>query len=247
MIGKNMKVGAAVFALSLGGGLLAGSVLGSPGATSAASKAAVAAAATDPSGSTATDNSAATDNSTDSSTQAPSNGETALTGDTATQVTAAAQAAVPDGTIDRVETDSDGVYEAHMTKADGTHVIVQVDANFNVTATIDEGRGGRGGGPGAGETPLTGDTATQVTAAAQAAIPDGTVLRVETDSDGSPYEAHVQKADGTQVVLKIDANFTVTATEDMPAGGPHGGPRDHQPPAAPADQSSTDSSATTAG
>jgi hypothetical protein len=242
MIGKNMKVGAAVFALSLGGGLLAGSVLGSPGTTSAASKTAVVAAATDPSGSTATDN------STDSTTQAPATAETPLTGDTAAQVTAAAQAAVPDGTIDRVETDNDGVYEAHMTKADGTHVIVQVGSDFTVTGTIDQAQGGRGGGPGAGETALTGDTATQVTAAAQAAIPDGTVLRVETDSDGSPYEAHVQKADGTQVVVKIDESFTVTATEDMPAGGPQGGRHgDHQPPAASADQSSTDSTATTAG
>ena len=63
-----------------------------------------------------------------------------------------------------------------------------------------------------------------MTAAAQAAIPDGTIIRVETDSDGSPYEAHVTKADGTQVVVKVDASFAVTATEDMPAGGPHHGP-----------------------
>ena len=235
MIGKNMKVGAAVFALSLGGGLLAGSVLGSPGSTSAAAKTAVATVATDPSGSTSSDS------STDSTSTPPSNGETPLTGDTATQVTAAAQAAVPDGTIDRVETDNDGVYEAHMTKADGTHVIVQVDANFAVTAIVDGPQGGgHGGGPGAGETPLTGDTATQVTAAAQAAIPDGTIIRVETDSDGV-YEAHMTKADGTEVIVQVDANFNVTATLDAPQGGGHHG---HQPPA---DQSSGDSTATTAG
>ena len=44
-----------------------------------------------------------------------------------------------------------------------------------------------------------------------------TIDRVETDSDGSPYEAHVTKADGTQVVVKVDANFAVTGIEDMPA------------------------------
>jgi uncharacterized membrane protein YkoI len=230
MIGKNMKVGAAVFGLALGGGLLAGSVLGSPGSTSAASPALAVAATTADSSSTATATAAAVP-------AAPANPETPLTGDVATQVTAAAQAAVPGGTIDRVETDNDGVYEAHVTKADGTHVIVQVGADYAVTGTIDQPQGGPGGpgghgGPGAGETALTGDTAASVTAAAQAAIPDGTIIRVETDSDGSPYEAHVIKADGTQVVVKVDANFAVTATQDMPAGGPNGGHHQGPPPAA---------------
>lgn len=242
MIGKNMKVGALVFGLALGGGVLAGSVLGVPGTTSAASNT-VAVAAT-----TATD---AT--STDATNPAPANPETPLTGDVAAQVTAAAQAAVPDGTIDRVETDNDGVYEAHITKADGTHVIVQVGADYAVTATIDQPQGGPGGhggpgngGPGSGETLLTGDTAASVTAAAQAAIPDGTIVRVETDSDGSPYEAHVTKADGTEVVVKVDASFTVTATEDMPTGGPQGGGRHQGPPPAASSTtpSSTDSSTT---
>jgi hypothetical protein len=228
MIGKNMKVGAAVFGLALGGGLLAGSVLGSAGTSSAASPAVAVVATTPDSTSTAA--------AVPATPAAPANPETPLTGDVATQVTAAAQAAVPGGTIDRVETDNDGVYEAHVTKADGTHVIVQVGADYAVTGTIDRPQGGPGGpggkgGPGAGETALTGDTATKVTAAAQSAIPDGTIIRVETDSDGSPYEAHVTKADGTQVVVKVDANFAVTATQDMPAGGPNGGHHQGPPPA----------------
>jgi hypothetical protein len=230
MIGENMKVGAAVFGLALGGGLLAGSVLGSPGTSSAASPAVAVVATTADSTSTA-----AAVPATPAAPATPATPETPLTGDVATQVTAAAQAAVPGGTIDRVETDNDGVYEAHVTKADGTHVIVQVGADYAVTGTIDQPQGGPGGpggkgGPGAGETALTGDTATKVTAAAQAAIPDGTIIRVETDSAGSPYEAHVTKADGKQVVVKVDANFAVTATEDMPAVGPNGG-RQGPPPA----------------
>jgi hypothetical protein len=242
MIGKRMKVGALVFGLALGGGALAGSVLGVPGISSAASSAPPA-------------------DSTASTNPAPSNSETALEGDVAAQVTAAAQAAVPDGTIDRVETDSDGVYEAHVTKADGTHVIVQVGADFTVTATLDQPQGGPGGhggpgGPGNGETVLTGDTAASVTTAAQTAVPDGTIDRVETDSDGSLYEAHVTKADGTHVVVKVDATFAVTGIEDMPAGGPQAGRPDGQrqgpPPAgeapsgsqSPADQSGTATSVT---
>lgn len=39
----------------------------------------------------------------------------------------------PGATIDRLETDSDGVYEAHITKADGTEVTVGVDKSFAVT------------------------------------------------------------------------------------------------------------------
>jgi hypothetical protein len=62
--------------------------------------------------------------------------ETLLTGDTATKVTQAALTKVPGGTIVRVETDADGhaLYEAHMTKSDGTPVTVYVDKSFNVVS-----------------------------------------------------------------------------------------------------------------
>jgi hypothetical protein len=77
---------------------------------------------------------------------------------------------------------------------------------------------------GPGETLLTGSTAEKVKAAALAAVPGATVIRVETDSAGSPYEAHLTKADGTDVTVKVDANFKATTTEDgFGGGGPHGG------------------------
>jgi uncharacterized membrane protein YkoI len=75
---------------------------------------------------------------------------------------------------------------------------------------------------GPGETLLTGTTADKVKAAALAADPGATIIRVETDSAGSPYEAHITKADGTQVTVKIDANFNVTSTDQGFGGGPHG-------------------------
>ena len=71
--------------------------------------------------------------------------EQLLTGDTATKVTAAAKAEEPDATIERVETDSDGVYEAHMVRSDGTHITVQIDQDFTVTAVVEMGQGGPGG------------------------------------------------------------------------------------------------------
>ena len=82
---------------------------------------------------------------------------------------------------------------------------------------------------GPGETLLTGDTAAKVTAAAKTALPGATVIRVETDSGGAVYEAHMQKADGTRVTLKFDSNFKVTATEDGFGSGP-GGHGDGQAP-----------------
>ena len=71
--------------------------------------------------------------------------ERLLTGDTAAKVAAAAKAKEPKATIQRVETDSDGVYEAHMVRADGTQVTVQIDRNFAVTNVIAGGPGGPGG------------------------------------------------------------------------------------------------------
>ena len=59
--------------------------------------------------------------------------EQLLTGDTATKVRAAALAKYSGATILRVETDSDGVYEAHLTTTDGKRVTVEVDKAFKVT------------------------------------------------------------------------------------------------------------------
>src|SRR4051812_32165328 len=78
-------------------------------------------------------------------------GETPLTGDTATKVQAAALAKYPGATIDRLETDSDGVYEAHIVTTDGAELIVQVGKDYTVTGTQSGGGGDYDGdGPDAG-------------------------------------------------------------------------------------------------
>jgi hypothetical protein len=56
-----------------------------------------------------------------------------LTGDTASKVRAAALARYPGATVLRVETDSDGVYEAHLIAKSGQRVTVEVDEAFRVT------------------------------------------------------------------------------------------------------------------
>jgi hypothetical protein len=70
-------------------------------------------------------------NGDESKSQRPD--EQLLTGDTATKVRAAALAKYPGATVLRVETDSDGVYEAHLTTTDGRRVTVEVDKSFKVT------------------------------------------------------------------------------------------------------------------
>jgi hypothetical protein len=71
--------------------------------------------------------------------------EELLTGDTASKAKAAALAAVPGASVDRVENDAEGAtYEAHLTKSDGSHVTVKLDANFKVTST-ESGPDGHGG------------------------------------------------------------------------------------------------------
>lgn len=64
------------------------------------------------------------------------------------------------------------------------------------------------------ETLLTGDALAKVTALAQAKVPGGTIVRVETDADGNAtYEAHMTKSDGTAATVYVDSNFNYVSTE----------------------------------
>jgi hypothetical protein len=69
---------------------------------------------------------------------------------------------------------------------------------------------------------LTGTKLDKVTAAAEAAYPNATIQRVETDSEGV-YEAHIVTAGGQELIVQVSADFTVTGTQSF---GGHGGPTD---------------------
>lgn len=63
------------------------------------------------------------------------------------------------------------------------------------------------------ETLLTGDTLAKVTAAAQAKVSGGTVIRVETDADGhAKYEAHMTDASGSPITVYVNDAFAVVGT-----------------------------------
>jgi len=142
----------------LAAALVAGGGLAISGAAVAAEPTASSTASSSTDGST--DDSAATltapDAAVDQSTsQRPD--EHLLTGTDAEKATAAALAAYPGATIQRVETDSEGVYEAHLITTDGTVLIVQMDAAFAVTGTQERGGPGGARGPG-GRGPADGST-----------------------------------------------------------------------------------------
>ncbi len=79
-----------------------------------------------------------------------------LTGTTAAKVTAAVKAKYPTATIQRVETDSDGVYEAHVVTSGGESLIVQLGKDFAVNGTDTGGPGGGPDGPQDGSAPQSG-------------------------------------------------------------------------------------------
>src|SRR3954447_15838899 len=173
--------------------------------------------------------------------------ETPLAGDTLAKVTAAAGARVG-GTVDAATTENDSsnaaaAYEAHVTKADGSHVTVILDKDYNVLS-VETGRGqgpgfgahgfGAHGPGGNGETELTGDVATKAKAAAVAKV-GGTADFATTETDSSnaaaAYEVHVTKADGSHVTVILDKDDNVLAVEAGRGPGGHGpdGPYGHGP------------------
>lgn len=74
--------------------------------------------------------------------------EKLLTGTIAEKVKAAVKAKYPTATFQRVETDSDGVYEAHIL-VDGKPITVELNKSFVITGTEQAPSGGRGKGQGA--------------------------------------------------------------------------------------------------
>jgi hypothetical protein len=151
---KHLAIGSLVAGLvTLGGVGLANAQTSDAGTDDASATTAVVDVTTDD---------ATEETTVDGGSDRPQRTEEELTGDLATQVTEAALAAVPGGTVERVETDDDGaVYEAHMTTAEGDRVAVTFDAGIQVVE-IQEGGAGCGDGDGGGPRPETADDADDV-------------------------------------------------------------------------------------
>jgi uncharacterized membrane protein YkoI len=154
--------------------------------------------------------------------QQPGGRDDQLSGSTAAKVKAAALAKVPGATV--LETESGGpygtAYHAHVKTTGGKLEVVLVDQSFKATAVQADRRGaggprgGRRGGPGghSPEKPLTGDTKSKVEAAVRAKYPGATIVRTETNTDGSaPYESHIKTSDGKELEVHVSKDFAVVA------------------------------------
>lgn len=145
-------------------------------------------------------------------TTLPAKGCAQLTAEQRQKASDAAVAAVP-GTVATVRALRGGGYEVLVVKADGTRVLVLLDANYAVTATTplpDRDHGS-----------LTAEQRQKASDAALAAVP-GTVRSVRGIASVG-YAVVVVKADGTQVLVTLDADYKVTSTNDLPTGWPGGG------------------------
>jgi uncharacterized membrane protein YkoI len=150
-----------------------------------------------------------------------------LSSEVPAKVKAAALKKVPGATVLRTEAGGPygTAYHAHIRTSDGTEQVVLVNADFVATAVqADPGRGrGRGhggrGGPGGGETALTGDTKSKVEAAVLARYPGATIVRTETNDDGTaPYESHITTKAGVDLEVLVSSSFQVV---DAREGPPH--------------------------
>ncbi len=114
-----------------------------------------------------------------------------------------------------------GTMSASAATAD-TNTNGSIGAAASSTALAPRDRAGGSAPVRTDEKALSGTAADKVRAAALAAVPGGTVYRVETDAGDGTYEAHMTKADGTQVTVKLDASYKVTGVEaGMGKGDPH--------------------------
>lgn len=139
-----------------------------------------------------------------------------LSSDVAAKVKAAALEKVPGATVLRTSSGRyASAYHAHIKTSDGTKQVVLVDNSFTATA-VQADQGGVGGpGNRKPETALTGDTKSKVEAAVLAKYPGATIVRTESDTDGSaPYEAHVTTKDNKELEVEVSKAFEVVAAKE---------------------------------
>jgi uncharacterized membrane protein YkoI len=151
----------------------------------------------------------------------------ALSSDVAAEVKAAALDKVPGATVLRTEAGGpySTAYHAHVRTSDGTEKVVLVNGSFEATAVEDRpaGRGrdrdeNHGGGARGDETALTGDTRQKVEDAVLANYSGATIVRTETNGDGSaPYESHIRTSDGKEVEVLVNGDFQVVGANERPA------------------------------
>ncbi|RWZ51516.1 hypothetical protein ELQ90_05225 [Labedella phragmitis] len=166
-------------------------------------------------------------------------GGDALDDATRDRVAAAATAYTKGGELIDAERDDDGGYDAEVRLDEGTEVDVQLDDDFTVlpgaseTAdggrsddaddrTDDEDTSGRGSGDqgadsrnstDADDVPPTADETARASDAALAETGEGEVVDVDRSDDRDhAFEVEIRLADGSEVDVHLDADFTVVSS-----------------------------------
>ena len=126
-----------------------------------------------------------------------------LTGSTYDRASKAALAETGGGKVTDSERDDENgaTYEVEVTKADGTQVDVRLDEQFKVVVAETDREDD------AADEPLTGTALDRASKAALAEAGGGKVTSAERD--GTAYELEVTKPSGSEVDVRLDAQFKV--------------------------------------
>jgi uncharacterized membrane protein YkoI len=145
--------------------------------------------------------------------------ERAITGAALEQASDAALEHTGGGRVTDTETgDEESYYEVEVTRDDGGETDVQLDRNFDVVGSEDDGReddddlreDADDDGP---DRAITGDALRRASEAALKQTGGGRVTDTEVGDDGSYYEVEVTRADGSETDVHLDRNFRVVGTD----------------------------------
>ena len=123
------------------------------------------------------------------------------------KVTDAVLADQPGATVQAVDKEPDGTFEAHFTTADGVRKEAHLDANYTITS-IEDDHGPGGHGPHG--MPASAEETQKVSDAIKADQPGATVQFVAKLPDGT-FEAHFTTADGVRKEARLDAEYNITS------------------------------------
>lgn len=138
-------------------------------------------------------------------------GKGRVTDDERSKASDAAVAAVPGATVLKVHKSRDGGFDVLVRTSDGVRKLVVLDADYGVVSVQDaKAHKHRGHHKGAD---VTGEAAAKAEAAALGAVPGGTVRDVH--KKGAGYHVLVEKADGSKVLVTLDADFGVKDTKSF--------------------------------
>jgi hypothetical protein len=86
------------------------------------------------------------------------------------------------------------------------------DGGDGAAPAAEDGEGGENEGADSDQ-PLSGSDAERAAAAALEHVGDGEVLEVEAGDDGAAFGVEIRRADGSEVEVHVDTDFTVIGDE----------------------------------